>query len=239
MYLPIKGFFAILISIIFIAGITTIIPSQERFGKTEKETIGDSLFVYGTRGERPRYESITSPYTQEEGVMLNDISLPELLKTPSKASGFIPEKIEVSSEVVSALKDYGNETGEIVRTHFDGSRDEVAILRLYVTEPNNVQAEKELVALSDEYAKVSGELYIVHPPAPIAEAHKNYADAHRNIGENLKMLMSSEFSIEKVSSYNDSVASFVDAYLSVAQTLRAYGVVFGTSEPGNLFTLPF
>lgn len=240
MYLSVKGGVAVLIFTFIIIGIAMVTPSQEKRSKTDEKVLGDSFFVSGTRGDTPQYQSITPLETRsEERETLESTSLFDFLNIHKKTAVVTRGNVEASSEVVAALKRYGNEVGEIIRTYSDESRDEADVLQLFVTEPGNAKAKEELLSLANEYVALSEKLHTINPPPLITEAHERFAGAHKNVGNGMEALMSGAFSVENFSSYNERVASFTDAYVSVAQTLRSYGVFFETSEPGSLFTLPF
>lgn len=243
MYPTSRGVFAIIIFAFISMGIVIITPQKEPREETSKKTLHDSFFVSGTDKDTPYYESTGFLKIPIEDVG-GDSEYTNTFMSPLLYTIPYLNNIETGSEsgvteIVVALKRYGNKIGEIIRTYTDESRDEVAILKQFVTEPNNQASKDALLALADEYILLSEKLRAVEAPVQIADVHLRYADAHRQIGKHLAMLTTSAFTIENISSYTDSVASFADAYLLIAQTLRAYGVSFGTSEPGDLFTLPF
>ncbi|MFC1731428.1 hypothetical protein ACFL6I_14005 [candidate division KSB1 bacterium] len=229
--------FVVILSVILMS-LLFFLPTSTEDTTEEYKEISSSFFVSGSNEKPHTYQSISSGDTDNTSDSTEKVSLLEFLK------GDTTDSIEtitnpVSNLELNELKKYGNKVGELNNKYLPETLDEVAILNKFVTEPDNSNASNEVLSLSKRYIDLSNELLSLETPSSISLFHKDFVVVHEIVGNALKTLSENALTEENLLTYNKSPSKYIDAYLNIAQYLRASGVRFDTSEPGHLFTLPF
>ncbi|MEX0652168.1 MAG: hypothetical protein WD509_01300 [Candidatus Paceibacterota bacterium] len=245
MHLQIRqmGTLAILLAL-FIAVTIYLFPREDSPQSTQGTLKGISVSNAKKTGTQTGYTSLSST---EGGVLhtggtsiFNKTTLQEFLNTNTdERTATITGTDSGEEEVLSALKDYGNSAGAIIKSHLSESRDEAGVLDKFITTPKNIEAQNDFKALLNDYRAVGHELNALVPPTVLDMHHKKFADVYIHIGDSMEQLLYSAISSEDADTYNENITLYIDAYVHVAETLRVYGVTFNADEPGSLFTLPF
>lgn len=238
--LLIRGSIIFVITII-LSALLFFLPTPQ---KNNKETIKDSkgisssLFVSGSNEKPVSYQSIDFSDTNNTNDLTEKVTLLEFLNiSPSIQEDIVTNPIP--KKEVSELKKYGNTVGIIINKYGNSPKNELLIFERFFAEPNNNVTISDLNTLGQAYISIGDEIRIIDAPKAILQFNDAFALAHKKVGEGMKTLIGNDFTPENISSYSDSIAPFVNAYLNLAQYLRASGVRFEEDEPGSLFTLPF
>ncbi|MBL7045486.1 MAG: hypothetical protein ISR99_00405 [Parcubacteria group bacterium] len=145
-------------------------------------------------------------------------------------------------KITEKLKEYGNNAGEVIKNAALDRTPQVEIFDNFIKNPKNSAFLSKMRELAQIYKDIGVSLSKISAPEQISLAHDRLSNSYKEIGTAIVVFSDGLFNDEDTKqitdTYSDAIYKFPDAFLSVASTLRVYGVQFRESEAGSVFTLP-
>lgn len=142
--------------------------------------------------------------------------------------------LNVSSELEGALHAYGNEVAGAIDSFIETQGDQVAIVNAFVNDVTNTDG---VIALAESYDQLAEHIAALSAPSPVQNSNTRLAGAYKNVSIYMRALTENPESdlANKLLAYNTQVEEVVVEFITIADILGAYGVVYQDSEPGAMF----
>lgn len=148
--------------------------------------------------------------------------------------------LSTRSDTQEALYNYGNEVGSTIQSFEEQHPTSVFTLKDHAEDRNNPQKAAAVEAVARALEDVGQSLLSMEgAPGGVAAAHDALGQSYISIGTNLALVAKSKDDTEflkAIEVYNASADTFIKNYVSLAQLLGAYNVVFSPVDSGSVFT---
>lgn len=176
--------------------------------------------------------SQTSPFNQTPAAQNYTYAITMPISPGSSASA--------RTDIQQALYLYGNTAGTYIKNYEQANPHDVATIQTYFDNRASAASATSLKQLAADLGAIGTNLKkVADVPAPIATTHEALADSYIDMGTKLAALpeaQSNGDTVKAVLTYDSAVDTYVRAYNALALAFETYGVSFGTSDSGSVFT---
>ncbi len=139
-------------------------------------------------------------------------------------------------------KIYGNELARALTEHVSLNATEAPTFQAIIKKTVDQALFEELERIADRYTKTSASLGSIVAPEDMALLGKNLTDAYLNQSTHILRLSTFKaqgfIAPEAFTPYSQSVLASGRALIAIAQFLSSKGIVYGSNEPGAIWSLP-
>ncbi len=165
----------------------------------------------------------------------------------SSSYSFIPQGLISTSApqkkrtaLQQALFDYGNDVGSRIQSYEDSHMDSVLILTDQVQNRQNAEKGQKVRDIGTALISLGfGLAQMEDVPQEVTGMHGALAKSYQDVGAKLKKVPDTgrdEEFIAATNDYNAAADAFAKNYVALATYFSLSGVVFGPTDPGNVFT---
>src|SRR3989344_2595766 len=139
-----------------------------------------------------------------------------------------------------ALYNYGNEAASNIQSYEDLYRNAPQIMKNQFENRQNPEKTAALLGLANGLAGVGNALLAMEEvPSQVLSAHEKLGVSYQEMGERLSRIPAAKYDqdlIDTILAYNSTAETYTKNYIALATLFSAYGVTFGSDDPGSVFT---
>ncbi len=148
---------------------------------------------------------------------------------------------------ITKIKSYTNTFGTEVKRAVQALGDQPKIMKNFMTNRGTPNNTREMILLSEQYTELGEKLINItnqsDVPQNMKEVGYTLARAYKNVGVATKQLAQKETTddtkmLEAIYEYNKQIDAFATDFISFANLIGAYGIIFKKGEGGDIFTPP-
>ena len=157
-----------------------------------------------------------------------------LVSTTSPQSG--------RTAIQKSLFEYGNEIGALVQGYDAAHRDQVQVMKDAATDRTNTAKEAAAEKIGQDLETVGQEIARINDTPSSATVQNNalsqsYTDSGKKLVAMTQALAGRDADlVSAIKTYDASVEAFTKNYVALASVFSSYGVTFGPSDSGSVFT---